>query len=239
MQPDPNTPQTVNRTAATTYDEGLRTHFQRVYNTMAIGLGVTGLVAFFIASSPAMVALLFGTPLKWVMVFAPLAFIFLGFNQRTITTKSVGWLTGMFYLFSGVFGMSLATIFLVYSNESIARVFFITAGMFAVTSIFAYTTKRDLSKMGSLLMMGVIGLLLAMVVNLFLHSSMLQFVISGIGVLVYTGLVAWDTQNIKETYHGGSSAEANNKMAVMGALSLYINFIMLFQFMMQFMGNRQ
>lgn len=239
MHPNQLPPQTVSRASATTFDAGLRMHFQRVYNTMAIGLGVTGLVAFFIASSPAMVSLLFGTPLKWVMVFAPMAFIFLGFNHRTIATKSAGWLAGMFYLFSAVFGMSLATIFLVYSEESIARVFFITAGMFALTSVFAYTTRRDLSKLGSLMIMGAIGLLLAMVVNMFLHSSMLQFVISGIGVLVYTGLVAWDTQNIKETYNGNAGREANHKMAIMGALSLYINFIMLFQFMMQFMGHRE
>ena len=239
MRPDNLPPQTVSRSSATTFDAGLRLHFQRVYNTMAIGLGVTGLVAFFIANSPMMTQLLFGTPLKWVMVFAPLAFIMFGFNHRTIATKSASWLAGMFYLFSAVFGMSLATIFLVYSNESIARVFFITAGMFALTSIFAYTTKRDLSKLGSLMIMGAIGLLLAMVVNLFMQSSMLQFVISGVGVLVYTGLVAWDTQNIKETYSGSAAGDANHKMAIMGALSLYINFIMLFQFMMQFMGHRE
>ncbi len=240
MQPDHLQPPTVSRsTTATTFDAGLRVHFQRVYNTMAIGLGVTGLVAFFISNSPAMTQLLFGTPLKWVMVFAPLAFVMFGFNHRTIASRSANWLAGMFYLFSAVFGMSLATIFMVYSNESIARVFFITAGMFAVTSVFGYTTKRDLSQLGSLMIMGAIGLLLAMVVNLFLQSSMLQFVISGVGVLVYTGLVAWDTQNIKETYSGNAGAETNNKMAIMGALSLYINFIMLFQFLMQFLGQRE
>lgn len=239
MQPDNMQPQTVNRAWATSYDAGLRAHFQRVYNTMAIGLGVTGLVAFLVSSSPALVNMLFNTPMKWVVIFAPLAFVFFGFSHRTIQTKSTAWLAGMFYLFSAVFGLSLATLFLAYSGESIARVFFITAGMFAATSIVGYTTKRDLSKFGGLMIMGAIGLLIAMVVNLFLQSPMLMFVISGIGVIVYTGLIAWDTQNIKETYSGSASAEANNKAAIMGALSLYINFIMLFQFLMQFMGNRE
>jgi FtsH-binding integral membrane protein len=236
MQPDRFSPQTVSR--AVTYDAGLRAHFQRVYNTMAAGLGVTGLVAYAVANIPALSQAILGSPLYWIAALAPLAFVFFGFSPRAVRTKSATQLSGLFYLFSAVFGLSMASIFVVYTGTSVARVFFITAGMFAGTSLLAYTTKRDLSSMGSLLFMGVIGLLIAMLVNMVLHSTTLQFVISAVGVLVYTGLIAWDTQNIKETYNGGVDAESNNKMAVMGALSLYINFIMLFQFLMQFMGNR-
>ncbi len=235
MQPDFKS-QTVSR--ASTYDVGLRTHFQSVYNTMAIGLVVTGAVAFFVSRSEALMQVIFGTPLAFVLMFAPLAFIFLGFNPRAVQRKSATQLRTLFYAFSAVFGVSMATIFLAYTGASVARVFFITAGMFAATSIYGYTTKKDLSGLGGLMVMGAIGLLIAMVVNLFLQSTMLQFVISGIGVLVYTGLVAWDTQNIKETYSASHGQEANSKMAVMGALSLYINFIMLFQFLLSLLGNR-
>lgn len=238
MQPDQFPQPTVSRAGAVSYDAGLRAHFQRVYNTMAIGLGVTGLVAWIVASVPALTHLLLGTPLAWVVMLAPLGFCFFGFTPNAVRTRSVGWLTGMFYAFSAVFGMSLAAIFLVYSNESIARVFFITAGMFAATSLYGYTTKKDLAGLGGLMIMGALGLLIAMVVNMFLHSSMVQFVISAIGVIVYTGLIAWDTQNIKESYSAGHGDEANGKAAIMGALSLYINFIMLFQFLMQFLGQR-
>ena len=235
MQPDFKS-QTVSR--ASTYDVGLRTHFQSVYNTMAIGLVVTGAIAFLVSNSETLMQAIFGTPLAFVFMFAPLAFIFLGFNPRAIQRKSAAQLRTMFYAFSAVFGISMATIFLAYTGASIARVFFITAGMFAATSIYGYTTKKDLSGFAGLLVMGAIGLLIAIVVNLFLQSSMLQFVISGVGVLVYTGLVAWDTQNIKETYSAAHGEEANSKMAVMGALSLYINFLMLFQFLLSLIGNR-
>lgn len=236
MQPDFKS-QTVSR--ASTYDVGLRTHFQSVYNTMAIGLVVTGAIAMLVSSSDALMQTLFNTPLAFVLMFAPLAFIFLGFNPRAIQRKSAAQLRTLFYAFSAVFGVSMATIFMVYTGTDIARVFFITAGMFAATSLYGYTTKRDLSGFAGLLVMGAIGLLIAMVVNLFLQSSMLHFVISGVGVLVYTGLVAWDTQNIKETYNASHGHEANSKMAVMGALSLYINFIMLFQFLLSLLGNRE
>lgn len=236
MQPEHTTVQSA-RTS--TYDVGLRTHFQNVYNIMAVGLAVTGVIAFAVSNVPALMNLIFNTPLVWVAMLAPMAFVFFGFTPNAVRRKSANQLRGLFFAFSAVFGLSMASIFAVYTGTSIARVFFITAGMFAATSIFGYTTKRDLSGLGGLLVMGVIGLLIAMVVNLFLQSSMLQFVISGIGVLVYTGLVAWDTQNIKETYNASHGQESNNKMAVMGALSLYINFIMLFQFLMQFLGNRQ
>lgn len=224
--------------AGVAYDAGLRAYFQRIYNTMATGLVLTGIVAWLVAASPDLVKLFYGNALMhFVIAFAPLAFLFFGFTPRRIHRMSVAQVAGLFYAFSGVFGISLAYIFLVYSGESIARVFFITAAMFAGTSIYGYTTRKDLSSMGSLLIMGVWGLLIAMIVNMFMQSSTMDFVISGVGVLVYTGLVAWDTQNLKSVYSTSNGAEANGKMAVMGALNLYINFIMLFQFLLRFMGG--
>lgn len=234
-----NTPNTKINAHVTNYDEGLRSHFRSVYNVMSLGLVVTALVAYGISSSEAAVNLLFGTPLKWVVMFAPLAFIFFGFTPNAVQRKSSGQLKTLFFLFSAVFGASLSTVFLVYSGADIARAFFIAAATFAATSVYGYVTKADLSKMGGLLIMGVIGILIAAVVNIFLESSALQFAISVIGVLVYTGLVAYDTQNIKETYRESHGQSTNDKMAVMGALGLYINFIMLFQFILNLLGNRE
>lgn len=226
------------RSTTSTYDEGLRDHFRGVYNVMSLGLVVTGLVAFGIANTPAIMNLLFATPLKWVMMFAPLAFIWFGFSANAIRTKTAGQLKTMFFLFSAIFGASLSTVFIVYQGADIARAFFITAATFAATSVYGYVTKADLSKFGSFLIMGVIGILIAAVVNIFLQSSMLQFIISAAGVVIYTGLVAYDTQNIKESYSHSHGDDANSKMAVMGALGLYINFIMLFQFILSLLGNR-
>lgn len=239
MQPDRFETRSASGVGARVIDAGLRAHFQRVYNTMALGLGVTGVVAWMVANIQPLFNLIFGTPLMFVAMFAPLAFVFFGFSPRAVQNKSVAQLNAMFYAFSAVFGICLATIFVAYAATDVARVFFITAAMFAGTSIYGYTTKRDLSGMGGLLIMGVIGLLIAIVVNLFLQSSMMHFVISVLGVVIYTGLTAWDTQNIKESYHPGAGDEANGKMAIMGALSLYINFIMLFQFLLSLLGNRQ
>lgn len=237
---------TLNQRTATTsmtYDEGLRNHFRSVYNTMSLGLLVTGLVAYAVAfaakASPAFGQLLFGTPLAYVFAFAPLIFVFFGFSHRAVMNKTAGQLKTLFYGFSAVFGVSLSAIFLVYAGGDIVRAFFITSATFAAMSIYGYTTKADLSKLGSFLFMGVIGLLIAIVVNIFMQSTMLDFIISCAGVLIYTLLTAFDTQNIKATYSASYGDDANNKMAVMGALSLYINFIMLFQFILSFLGNRE
>jgi len=219
------------------FDEGLRQHMLRVYNYMCVGLIITGLVAFFGSSTPALVNAVYGTPLKWVVMLAPLAFIFiLGFNFHKMSFAT---LQTLFFVFCGLMGLSLMYIFLVFTGASIARVFFITAGMFAATSLYGYTTKKDLSNMGSLMFMGLIGIIIAGLVNIFLQSSALQFAISVIGVIVFTGLTAWDTQRIKEQYAEGYGAEANGKLAVMGALGLYLNFINLFQFLLQLLGNRE
>lgn len=224
---------------AATYDAGLRTHFRKVYNMMAVGLLLTGAVAFAVANTPALVQLLFGTPLKWVMIFAPMVFVMVGFSPSSVMRRSAAQLKTLFYVFSGIWGMSLSALFLVYGGADIARAFFITAAAFAATSVWGYTTKADLSKMGAFLFMGAIGLVIAIVVNLFLQSTMLQFIVSVAGVLIYTLMIAFDTQNIKESYSASYGDESNSKGAVMGALSLYMNVIMVFQFILSLVGNRE
>lgn len=224
-------------TSAAYFDEGLRQHMLRVYNYMGIGLVVTGAVAFLVASTPAIYQPIFGTPLKWVVMLAPLAFIF--FFSFRIHAISAATAQTLFWTFCALMGLSLASVFLVFTGTSIARTFFITAAMFGATSLYGYTTKRDLSKMGSFLIMGLIGVIIASLVNLFLASSALQFAISIIGVIVFTGLTAFDTQNIKEQYAEGFGAEANSKLAVWGALSLYLNFINLFQLLLSLTGQRE
>ena len=205
--------------------------------TWASALSLTGLVAFFVASTPALYVPIFQTPLKWVVMLAPLAFIFF-FSFRMHAMSAAG-AQMAFWAFCAVMGLSLASVFLVFTGASIARTFFITATMFGATSLYGYTTKRDLSKFGSFLIMGLIGIIIASLVNIFLGSSLLQFAISVIGVLVFTGLTAYDTQSIKEQFAEGYGHEANNKMAVFGALSLYLNFINIFQLLLSLTGQRQ
>ncbi|WP_338120818.1 Bax inhibitor-1/YccA family protein [Azospirillum brasilense] len=184
-------------------------------------------MALFVASTPALYVPIFTTPLKWVVMLAPLAFIMvLSFRFHAMSASA---LQGLFWAFCAVMGVSMASIFLVFTGASVARVFFITAAMFAAMSLWGYTTKADLSKMGSFLMMGLIGIVIASLVNIFIGSSALQFAVSVLGVVIFTGLTAYDTQRIKEEYAEGYGHEANTKLAVMGALSLYLNFINLFQ----------
>lgn len=229
------------------YDIGLRSHMLKVYNYMASGLALTGIVAYAVAhlavASWAPLALtdfgmtLYATPLKWVVMLAPLAFVFalsLGINRMSYATASM-----VFWVYAAAMGLSLSSILLVFTGESVARVFFISAATFAATSLYGYTTKRDLSRFGSFMFMGLIGIILASVVNIFLGSSALQFAISVIGVLVFTGLTAWDTQRIKEIYTELDGSEIAGKKALMGALSLYLNFINLFMMMMHLFGNQR
>jgi FtsH-binding integral membrane protein len=220
----------------TSIDAGLRSHMLSVYNYMGLALVLTGLTAFVTASSPALRDAIFGTPLQWVVIFAPLGFIF--FLGAKIRTMSVSAAQITFWSFAVVMGLSLASIFIVFTLPSIARVFFITAATFGAMSLYGYTTKRDLSKYGSFLFMGLIGIVIAMLVNIFIGSTALQFAISVIGVLVFTGLTAYDSQRIKEEYYSFNSAEIATKGAIMGALSLYLNFINLFMMLLQLFGNR-
>jgi len=216
------------------FDEGLRRHMLRVYNYMGLGLVLTGLVAFFVASTPAIYQPIFGTPLKWVVMLAPLAFVMvLSFGIQKLSFASAQMI---FWAYCGAMGLSMSAIFLVFTGASIALTFFVTAATFLSMSLYGYTTKADLSKMGSFLMMGVIGIVIAGLANIFFQSPALHFAISAIGVLIFTGLTAYDTQAIKESYAEGYDHESTGKLALMGALTLYLDFINLFQFLLQFLG---
>jgi len=208
----------------------------QVYNFMAAGLGVTGLVAYG-AVATGFYQQIAGTPLIWLVMLAPLgAVLFLSFR---IESLSIGAAQATFWTYAALMGLSLAGIFLLFTGTSIARVFFITAGTFAAMSLYGYTTQRDLSQFGSSLFMGLIGIVLASIVNIFIGSSALQFAISVIGVIVFTGLTAWDTQRIKEVYLESDPGDVLTKKALMGALSLYLDFINLFVMLMQLVGQRR
>lgn len=218
-------------------DEGLRAYMLGIYNYMTIGLILTGALAYFTANSPAMLQAIFGTPLKWIVMLAPLGFVlFLSFRIHKIQASTAQLL---FWLYSGSMGLSLSTIFIAYTGMSIAKVFFITAGTFAAMSLYGYTTKKDLTGWGSFLFMGLIGLVIASLVNLFMASSAMSFVISFVGVLVFTGLTAYDTQVIKSEYSLAVDAETARKISVIGALRLYLDFINLFLSLLRLMGDRR
>ena len=218
-------------------DEGLRTYMLRVYNFMGSGLALTGIVAYAVANTPALFNAIFGSPLFWVVVLAPLGMVF--FLSARINRMSASGAQTAFWVFAGLMGLSLASIFVMYTGVSIARVFFITAGTFGAMSLYGYTTQRDLTKWGSFLFMGLIGIIIASVVNIFLASPALYFAVSVIGVLVFVGLTAYDTQKIKEEYRAGDGRELADKKAVMGALRLYLDFINLFIILMHLFGVRR
>jgi hypothetical protein len=218
------------------YDAGLRAHMQRVFNYMAGGLAITGLVAYVVANT-ALAGFVFGTPFRWVAILSPLVFmIYMNVKLQSISASKA---QTLFWLFCGTMGLSMGSIFLVYTQASIARVFFITAADFAAMSLWGYTTKRDLTGFGAFLMMGIMGLFIAMIVNMFMMAPMLYWVTSVIGVFIFTGLTAYDVQRIKQTYAAGWGTEANNKLAVIGALGLYLNFINAFMFLLRLMGDRR
>lgn len=223
-------------------DEGLRSYMLRVYNYMAAGIGITGVVAYatyiLAATNPAVQQLLFASPLKWVVILAPLAMVF--FISARINHLSVGAAQMSFWVYAALVGISLSILFFVYSGQSLARVFFITAAMFGAISIWGYTTKKDLSGWGSFLFMGVIGIIIAAIVNIFIGSTALQFAISVLTVLIFSGLTAYDTQRLKEMYYSvQGDTLAMGRTAVMGALSLYINFLNIFLSLLQLFGNRE
>ena len=218
-------------------DEGLRAYMLRVYNYMASGLCLTGIVAYIVGNSPAMLNAIYGTPLQWVVMLAPLGFVlFLSFGLHRMSFFAA---QAVFWAFAAAMGLSLSYIFIAYTGESIARVFFITAGTFAAMSLYGYTTKRDLTRFGSFLFMGLIGIVIAGLVNIFLQSAALQFAVSVIGVIVFVGLTAYDTQAIKSEYSEHYDEESAGKLAISGALRLYLDFINLFIMLLQLLGNRR
>jgi len=246
---------TTHATADMSIDAGLRSYMLSVYNYMAIGLMITGLLAvgtymMTVTTDPSaavaqlqngtmlnsMGAALYGSALRWVVMLAPLGLVF--FLSARIGKMSVSSAQITFWIYAALMGISLSSIFLVYAHGSIAKVFFISAAMFGGLSLFGYTTKRDISGWGSFLFMGLIGIIIAMVVNIFLASSALQFAISVIGVLVFAGLTAYDTQQIKEMYYANDDGTVTGRKAIMGALRLYLDFINLFIMLLSLFGSR-
>ena len=221
-------------------DQGLRAHMNKVYGLMSVAMVLTGGVAWAVGTNEAMVNAIFGTPLKWVVMFAPLILVF-AFTAM-LNRLSVAAAQLFFYVYAAAVGLSLSFIFAVYTQTSIAQTFLVTAVAFAGLSLYGYTTKRDLSGFGTFLMMGLIGVIVASVVNIFLASSALAFAISVIGVLIFAGLTAFDTQAIKNEYIQHAQMGDQNwlgKSAIMGALRLYLDFINMFMFLLSFLGNRE
>lgn len=238
----------VGRAGATEIDQGLRAYMLGVYNYMTLGLAITGLVAYGaklvsvattetgrLALTPIGQAL-YMSPLKWVVMLAPLAFIF--FFSFRIDRMSAASARNMFLAFAAVMGLSLSTVLLVFTGTSVARAFFITAAAFGGLSLYGYTTRRDLSAFGSFLVMGLIGLIIASLVNLFIQSSAMQYGLSVLSVLIFAGLTAWDTQAIKEMYYASDDYEVATKKSVNGALMLYLDFINIFQSILSLTGSR-
>ena len=223
--------------AAAEIDQGLRSYMLGVYNYMCSGVLLTGLVALYVGTNQTAQALIFGTALRYVALFAPLAIVMVmsfGINRLSATATKA-----LFWVYAATMGLSLGSIFLIYTGSSIARVFFISAATFGALSLYGYTTKKDLSGFGTFLMMGLFGLIIASIVNIFLKSSMMEFVLSVVGVLIFAGLTAYDTQKIKSMYFAGDMADTVSKKIVMGALSLYLDFINLFLSLLRlFGGNR-
>ena len=235
-------------------DQGLRSYMLGVYNYMTIGLAITGLFALgiymlSISGVPTKYPigagryltdigqLLFLSPLKWVVIFAPLGLVF--FLSWRVDKMSVGAAQLTYWIYAALVGVSLAVILMVYTHTSIARVFFISAASFGALSLYGYTTKRDLSGMATFLVMGLIGVIIASVVNIWLASSMLQWIVSIVGLLVFAGFTAYDTQDIKNMYDANDDGTVAGRKSIMGALRLYLDFLNIFLFMLQLMGNRE
>lgn len=224
------------QTTSMTFDAGLRQYMQRVYNMMAAGVGLTGIVAWFTWYSGLAAQIQHGG-MGTIISFAPLAFILvLSFRFDKMSLASV---SALYWLLCATVGVSTSYVFLVYTGESLARTFFIAASMFLASSLYGYTTKKDLTGLGSFLVMGAWGLFFAMLINMFFHSSTMQWVMSIMGVIIFTGMAAWDTQNQKRIYYALGNSASSAKLAVMGALNLYLTFINLFNFLLQFFGRRE
>ncbi|AHC39635.1 Bax inhibitor-1/YccA family protein [Ehrlichia muris] len=220
------------------YSVGLRNYLVKVYNYMAMALGLTGIVAFFVSSSPAIISMIYNTPLHWLVVFAPVGLVFLmSYKLNVFSFQTV--LT-IFFSFAALIGVSISYIFLVYTAASIAKVFFISSSMFGVMAWYGNVTKKDLSQFGTFLFMGVIGIIIASVVNLFFNSGPLHFALSVVAVIVFTGMTAYDAQRIKDMYYKfNDGADSVNKMAILGATTLYFNYINIFISLLNLQGERR
>lgn len=230
---------TVSRTD-TSIDHGLRNYMLGVYNLMTMGLAITAVAAMTTAwlslNNVTFAQTVYGSPLRFVIMFSPLiAVLFLSFNIQNLNTSTA---RALFITYAALVGISLSSIFLVYTSASIAQTFFITAASFGALSLYGYTTKKDLQPISSFLFIGIIGLLIASVVNIFLASSAFQFMISVVGVFIFAGLTAYDTQAIKEMYYEGDSGDTKGRKMIMGALKLYLDFVNMFVFLLHFAGDR-
>lgn len=240
-----NRVRSYNPAATAAVDEGLRAYLLRVYNYMLVGLGLTGATAWMAAETPMRQIFFQVTPqggvgltgLGWIALFAPLGLVFwLSFRIQRMSFAAA---QTTFWIYAGLMGIGLAPVLLLYTGASVAQVFFITAATFGAMSFWGYTTKRDLSGMGSFLMMGLFEIIIASLVGMFWHSSALQWVISVAGVIIFTGLTAYDTQSIKESYYVGDDGTIAGKKAIMGALRLYLDFVNLFLMLMRLLGDRR
>ncbi|WP_375164668.1 Bax inhibitor-1/YccA family protein [Temperatibacter marinus] len=228
---------TPNTEARAGYNMGLRKHMLNVYNYMASGVLLTGIVSLWLSTNPEMIYAAMSGGTGFLFMLAPLAFVMvMSFGVNRFSASA---LKGIFFAFAAVMGVSISTIFLTYTTESIASTFFVTAAAFGALSLYGYTTKKDLSGWGTFLFMGLIGIIIASIVNIFLGSSMMAFIINALGVLIFAGMTAYDTQRLKSEYHQLAGSGFLGKAAIMGALNLYLNFINLFLFLLSFLGNRE
>ena len=218
-------------------DTGLRDYMLKIYNYMTLGLGITGVIAYVIGNNPVLLSTIFGSGMQWLLIIAQFGLVlYLSARIHKMPTKTA---QVLFFLYSVLTGLTFSALFMAYTFESLARVFFITSSLFGSMSIYGYVTKRDLTGMGSFLFMGLIGLIITSVVNMFLQSSVLMFITSVIGVLIFTGLTAYDTQKLKHMYYQVGNSELAENYAVSGALTLYLDFINLFLYLLRFLGNRR
>lgn len=224
--------------SSTTYDEGLREYMLSIYNNMSVALAITGLVAKVVSTMPALLYVLYGTPLSWAVMFAPIIFI-MAFQYKLMKMSVRSAYVGLF-AFSALMGLSTASIFIIYTATSIAKSFFITAALFGSMSIYGHTTKKSLTDMASFMMMGIFGIIIASIVNIFVGSSALEYLISVVAVIAFTGMTAYETQTLKGQYYTlGSSSDLAQKVAVMGALNLYMSFLNIFMHVLHLLNDRE
>ena len=228
--------QQTSSSQSTTFDAGLRAHMSRIYNRMTLGVLVTAVIAYFVGNSEELLTLFLGGPQKWVVILAPLAIVFFGFNPAKMSSKGM---SISFFLLSALYGISFASIFAIFTGESIASAFFIATAMFAGLSIVGYTTKKNLDGMGSFAIMGIWGVLILGLINIFIGSSVMGNIINVVSIIAFAGLTAWETQRMKEMYSPRADAEIMSRMSWLGALNLYISFVAMFQSILSLMGNRE
>ena len=228
--------QQTSSSSASTFDAGLKAHMQRIYNRMSLGVLVTALVSYFVGNTPELLQLFLGGPQAYVIMLAPLAVVFFGFNPAKMSS---GAMRISFLILSVLYGISFAAIFQVFTGESIARAFFVATAMFAGLSIFGYTSKKNLDGMGSFAIMGVWGALILGLINMFVGSSMIGNIVSVVSIIAFAGITAWETQNMKEMYSPRADEEMMSRMSWLGSLNLYISFVAMFQHILHFMGDRR